>query len=819
MTKERGKSIVAIVAGIFLILNSLLVLIGWDFKSQLLINLLPNYSEMAFNTALCIFGIGIVFLLLPTKYMKIARVISILIALFSLLTALQYFLHLDFHIDEFFKKQVSGRMSLQTAGTLFLSAVALVFLCYKDVESVSLVSLILACFILVVPLINFFGFILGLDRSAWADFSRMPLFTAVNCAFIGIAILIWGVINSLESRLQLFAFPIAAALAVLIGTLAVWQAFRTQEFETVKEIAKKQADLLSQSINSVLREDADTLNRMAQRWITLKGYSDELWAIDSKNLMESLLALTSIQIFDENFELVEQIVNPSFQSIKVGKNFLKEMPEVKKGKTVYHYLKSHDLLLIMIPLIVDYHFEGVLVGTIHLNTVFKKVIQNLDLESSSYQIYILDQNVVIYSGKDPNSQRVGMPITREFGGNLISLDLRIFTTEKSIREEASYLSLIVLIAGIVMMFLLGFIIYFALSVKKKKSVLEIVNQDLKIAKEKSDEAVLAKSAFLATMSHEIRTPLNAVIGTIQLLAETHITETQARYIKRIANSSKALLNLVNEILDFSKIETAGFKLERAPCDLIELLKDIYEDCIFKAREQGLYLLVDCPDQPIAEVMVDAHRLHQVITNLLTNAFKFTEKGGVTLKLTWERVNASEAYLRFGVIDTGIGVSEEDLDKLFLKFSQIESSHSRRFGGVGLGLSICKSLVTKMQGEIGATSQKGKGSTFWFEIPCDLVSAPPPPYDLKQFKLSLLDSFKEEGEVLTRYLTSWNAKIETSGALAILSSDLKEEVKDVPTLIIENYGYKGENALIRPVTPDALWKAIQKRMIDGLEESL
>ncbi|MCQ2005497.1 ATP-binding protein [Rhizobium sp. NRK18] len=260
------------------------------------------------------------------------------------------------------------------------------------------------------------------------------------------------------------------------------------------------------------------------------------------------------------------------------------------------------------------------------------------------------------------------------------------------------------------------------SVRAAGLKLEHMADELGTAYEAADAGNRAKSQFMATMSHEIRTPLNAILGMAELLEMSDLPKPAAANVGVIRSSGEALLEIINEILDFSKIEHGNLDVEERPVDVRELSETVVKIVAGRATQRHNRLILDIPDAlEVPCVASDPTRLRQVLLNLMSNAAKFTENGQITLKVR-ESGKDKDLRLRFEITDTGIGINEEGKKKLFKPFSQVDASISRRYGGTGLGLTICKQIVERMGGELGVESRIGEGSTFWFELPVTRVEA-------------------------------------------------------------------------------------------------
>lgn len=248
-----------------------------------------------------------------------------------------------------------------------------------------------------------------------------------------------------------------------------------------------------------------------------------------------------------------------------------------------------------------------------------------------------------------------------------------------------------------------------------------IEKELQKAKQAAEAASKTKSEFLANMSHEIRTPMNGILGTLQLLQGSELTESQIEYVGIAYNSGEALLSLLNDILDFSKIEAGKLKLEYTPFNLQKLIKELTILQKQKAEEREVQLFIDTdPDIPQI-IKGDSVRIRQILANLMTNAIKFTEQGTVTIKSSVLEKTQKSVRLRLEINDTGIGITEEAQRKLFNSFTQADGSTTRKYGGTGLGLAIVRQLVTLMRGRLGVKSEENKGSCFWTEITFEIPS--------------------------------------------------------------------------------------------------
>jgi signal transduction histidine kinase/CheY-like chemotaxis protein/HPt (histidine-containing phosphotransfer) domain-containing protein len=327
------------------------------------------------------------------------------------------------------------------------------------------------------------------------------------------------------------------------------------------------------------------------------------------------------------------------------------------------------------------------------------------------------------------------------------------------------------------------------TVKERKEF----EKQLEEARENAEQSLETRKLFLANISHEIRTPINAISGMSGILADTDISDTQKQYVNAIQSSSKSLMVIVNDILDMSKLESGKFSADFIPFDIHSIVDPLYTSYLLRTDEKGISFSIDYPKDMPKWVFGDPTRLGQILNNLISNAIKFTDKGKVSLKITFEKKGKLNEFC-FTVTDTGIGIDQEKLKTIFEFFSQEDNTITRRFGGTGLGLAISKSIAELLGGEIKVESEKNIGSTFKFCLSMPEAAEQEKNVNVAQSDLTEKNVLIVEDNELNRFLAvtilkKWNANIHIAengeeAVTAVKNKDIDVVLMDIQMPVMD-----------------------------------
>lgn len=668
-------------------LISLLVLLGWAIENDTLKTVFPGYISMKANSAIGFFSLGIslFFFENPERFIsdKFYRRASKFFAIFTFLigaaTLSQYIFDIDLEIDELFfidpvrldARFPAGRLAPITAVNFMLIALA-VFLSSSVKQRWQLLGQSIIFLAFMISFQALMGYFFGVTYTfGTAFYTQMAINTSV--LFI---LLTFGFLYA-RKNIGLMKIATSPSGAGRSTRLLITSAIVVPPLVNWFQLKMEQAGYVDANFSILIRVMGSVVFffiivwKMATdlyRTERLQATTENELIVINTELEQRVIERTEAVV--KNEAKVRAILESAFDAI-VGMDDTGIVTEWNpRAEEIFGWSKSEALGQKMSILIIPHRYRQ----------MHERGLQHF-----------------IQTGEGPVLNRKVEISALKKSGEEFPVELSI----APLKTESRYI-------------FTAFISDITQRTENDKK-LKSLNVELEKAAGEAKQTSELKSFFLANMSHEIRTPINGVIGMTNLVLDTNLSPQQHEYVDIIRTSADSLLAIVNDILDLSKIESGKMELEKIDFEVASLVSDLTKSLRLTAEQKGLKLKTIISPLLNENVIGDPGRLRQILLNLVANAIKFTSKGEVLVRAIETMRTEKEISVRFEIEDSGIGISEDNLKKLFEPFVQADSSMSRKFGGTGLGLSICQRLVELMNGKIGVTSSEHKGSIFWFEI--------------------------------------------------------------------------------------------------------
>lgn len=524
---------------------------------------------------------------------------------------------------------------------------------------------------------------------------------------------------------------VSVAVGLVLSTMVtyIWQLHSQEIYEARVNKLEVTGHFISEQFKQVVQDNTELLNNLKSRIELTNGNYLQYWVQDAQMMISQNPSFQFVEWIDSNM-VIQEIEPIEGNEAALGLD-ISNVPyrrdawiasSLDSSTNVTNWAKltqGGNSFLVDAPVF----YNGTFQGTITAGMVFNKHFDDVMAGRDEYSLALYDNegtlfysigDTAFYYRSDEFVFETKVPVEL---GSLQQWRLKLKPTSTFFALDSWYEDNLGLALGLAIALMMGVTLFLLLQSSREKRRISLVNIELKELnnalnkeKKKAEQASLAKSEFLSNMSHEIRTPLNAILGFIDILNRQKVGEDAEKYLSMMTFSSKNLLGLVNDVLEIDRIESGKVELvdrEFYPLEEVRLLLDLYANSF---EEKGLGLNLKSEVNEATEALGDSLKFNQILTNLLRNSFKFTQKGGVEVEYV-EKVRDGKLSVQIVLSDTGIGIPEESLERIFDRFSQVETGYTRKYDGTGLGLAITKKLIDAMGGEVSVSSKVNQGSAF------------------------------------------------------------------------------------------------------------
>ncbi|GAA4279597.1 ATP-binding protein [Gaetbulibacter aestuarii] len=534
----------------------------------------------------------------------------------------------------------------------------------------------------------------------------------------------------LDFSIPLMVFVLLTAVISLIYIVAL-----NKHYNVIDEQVHDTGKLLSKEFYQQFNSEVSKLEDLKKRLEHTKGSYFSNWEYDANLLLEQSGSFKFIEWIDSSMiirKIVPVIGNEAALNLNISKVDYRRNEWLEHSKngliniTPWAELtQKGNSFLVDVPVYFHDRFQGTITAGMDFTDAFDRLV---DYQKNQYTVELYDDKGTLFYSVNKDKKLKSHLST--YDDSFIEVDmldhqkwhLKVYPSETLMLAEGRDIIDVAFIFGIVLSFLISGLVYFYLRAKKgtrlafqSYSKLIETNKIINHERDRAQKASQAKTDFLSNMSHEIRTPLHAILGFIELIKGSKLSSTNREYLNLMEKSSTNLLSIVNDVLDIEKIESGKLELHKTCFNPSEKIKELIDVNQFIFLKKDLYLQGEFPEHSYNYVMGDETKLQQIINNLLKNALKFTNTGGVTLTYNETKTINNELNINIKIKDTGIGIPSEKLDDIFERFTQIENSIKKEYQGSGLGLYICKTYANMMGGDIEVRSELNKGTEFTFNV--------------------------------------------------------------------------------------------------------